>query len=218
MITSERDPAVRVHLPSSAQYVDAERWVLYVMADGELHAFVDVDAQKKVQRLHWVQFEGYLPTRPELKHTYDSAKRANLGGMDFMWTPSLWATERFARSFRVVLNLWLLTTNWLFGQGDSEGRRLSASDSPKFIFGDYILAHCTAIEPAVSPASRFNWHVRGSWVAPTARTTEFLSITKYGCTRSESWTTAVSVRSLQRICFPATLIPVTISVESVPSE
>lgn len=83
LITSERDPAVRVHLPYSAKYVGADRWVLYGMADCELHAFVDVDPQKNVQRLYWVQFEKYLPTRPELKHTYDSPRRANLGGMDF---------------------------------------------------------------------------------------------------------------------------------------
>jgi hypothetical protein len=30
-----------------------------------------------------VQFEKYLPTRPELKHTYDSPRHVNLGGMDF---------------------------------------------------------------------------------------------------------------------------------------
>jgi hypothetical protein len=83
VITSERDPAVRVHLPKSAEYLGADRWVLYGIADCELHAFVDVDAQKNVQRLYWVQFESYLPTRPELKHTYDSPKHANLGGMDF---------------------------------------------------------------------------------------------------------------------------------------
>jgi hypothetical protein len=83
VITSARDPAVRVHLPNSAEYVGADRWVLYGMADCELHAFVDVDPQKNVQRLYWVQFEGYLPTRPELKHTYDSPRHANLGGMDF---------------------------------------------------------------------------------------------------------------------------------------
>jgi hypothetical protein len=83
VITSERDPAVRVHLPKSAEYVGADRWALYGMADCELHAFVDVDAQKNIQRLYWVQFESYLPTRPELKHTYDSLKHANLGGMDF---------------------------------------------------------------------------------------------------------------------------------------
>src|SRR5438874_12601122 len=53
------------------------------MADCELHAFVDADPQKNVQRLYWVQFEGYLPTRPELKHTYDSPRIAKLGGMEF---------------------------------------------------------------------------------------------------------------------------------------
>ncbi len=44
---------------------------------------LDVDAQKNVQRLYWVQFEGYLPTRPELKHKYDSPRHADIGGMDF---------------------------------------------------------------------------------------------------------------------------------------
>lgn len=36
-----------------------------------------------VQRLDWVQFEGYLPTRPELKHRCDSPRHAKLGGVDF---------------------------------------------------------------------------------------------------------------------------------------
>ena len=83
VISSERDPDVRIHLPHSAQYVGADRWVLYGIADCELHAFVDADPQKNVQRLYWVQFEGYLPTRPELKHTYDSPRHANIGGTDF---------------------------------------------------------------------------------------------------------------------------------------
>lgn len=83
VITSERDPRVRIHLPNSAQYVGADRWVLYNMADCELHAFVDADPRKNVRRLYWVQFEGYLPTKPDLKHTYDSPRHANLGGMDF---------------------------------------------------------------------------------------------------------------------------------------
>jgi hypothetical protein len=46
VIISERDPAVRVHLPKSAEYVGADRWVLYGMADCELHAFVEVDGVK----------------------------------------------------------------------------------------------------------------------------------------------------------------------------
>jgi len=67
VITSEREPSVRIQLPESVQYVGADRWVLYGMADCELHAFVDTDhqktnRQKNVHRLYWIQFEGYLPT------------------------------------------------------------------------------------------------------------------------------------------------------------
>jgi hypothetical protein len=83
VVDSERDPKVRVHLPRSAQYIGADRWVLYDMADCELHAFVDADAGKHVRRLYWVQFEGYLATKPELQHTYDSPTHADIGGMDF---------------------------------------------------------------------------------------------------------------------------------------
>jgi hypothetical protein len=83
VVTSERDPAVRIELPKAAQYVGADRWVLYGIADCELHAFVEAEAQKNVQRLYWVQFEGYLPSRPDLRHTYDSPKHTTIGGMDF---------------------------------------------------------------------------------------------------------------------------------------
>jgi len=77
------DPALQITLPTSAQYLGAQRWVLCDMADCELHAFVDADPQKRVERFYWVQFEGHLPTRPELKHTYDSQRHANLAGLDF---------------------------------------------------------------------------------------------------------------------------------------
>ena len=83
VITSERDPAVRIEVPEQAQYVGANRFVLYRMADCELHLFVEADAQKNVQRLYWVQFEQYLASRPEMHHTYDSPKHATIGGMDF---------------------------------------------------------------------------------------------------------------------------------------
>jgi hypothetical protein len=89
VITSQRDPAVRIALPQAVQYVGADRWVLYGVADCELHTFVEADSQKNVQRLYWVQFEAYVPSRPELQHTYDSPKHAVLGGMDFYvdtWT------------------------------------------------------------------------------------------------------------------------------------
>ena len=83
VVTSDSDPAVRIELPKTAQYVGVDRWVLYAIADCELHAFVEADPEKNVQRLYWVQFEGYLPSRPDLHHTYDSPKHATIGGMDF---------------------------------------------------------------------------------------------------------------------------------------
>ena len=44
------------------QYVGADRWVLYGIADCELHAFVEADQRKNVQSLYWVQFEDLTPT------------------------------------------------------------------------------------------------------------------------------------------------------------
>jgi hypothetical protein len=83
VIISERDPKVRIELPKSVQYVGADRWVLYGIADCELHAFVEANGEQNVQRLYWVQFEGYLPTKPKLKHRYDSPRRTTIGGLDF---------------------------------------------------------------------------------------------------------------------------------------
>ena len=83
MIVSEHDPRVRIELPRSVEYVGADRWLLYEIADCELHAFVEADSQENVQRLYWVQFEGYIPSKPDLKHTYDSPTHTTIGGLDF---------------------------------------------------------------------------------------------------------------------------------------
>jgi hypothetical protein len=83
VIASERDPKVRIELPKSVQYVGADRWILLGIADCELHAFVLADEQQNAQRLYWVQFEGYVPTRPELKHQYDSPRHTTIGSLDF---------------------------------------------------------------------------------------------------------------------------------------
>ena len=83
VITSNRDPKVQIQLPESVHYVGADRWVLYSIADCELHAFVEADGQKNVQRLYWIQFEAYIPTRPDLHHTYDSPRHTIIGGLDF---------------------------------------------------------------------------------------------------------------------------------------
>jgi hypothetical protein len=108
VITSERDPKVRIRLPDSAQYAGADRWVLYDIADCELHAFVDADEHKNVRKLYWIQFEGYLPTKPELKHTYDSPQHANLGGLDFFvdtWVRTKDESTRQGSDLEHIVNL-----------------------------------------------------------------------------------------------------------------
>ena len=83
VVISDRNPKTEIRLPKAAQYVGADRWVLYGIADCELHAFVEADNQQNVQRLYWIQFEGYLASKPELHHTYDSPRHITMGGMDF---------------------------------------------------------------------------------------------------------------------------------------
>src|SRR5215831_16264874 len=82
-LTSNHDPNLQIRLPESAQYVGADRWILYDIADCELHAFVEADTQKNVQHLYWVQFEGYIPSKPDSKYQYNSPRHEKIGGMDF---------------------------------------------------------------------------------------------------------------------------------------
>lgn len=83
VLTSAREPKVKIEVPKATRYVGADRWVLYDVADCELHGFVEADANKKVTRLYWIQFEGYVPEKPDLHHTYDSPRHAQIDGMDF---------------------------------------------------------------------------------------------------------------------------------------
>lgn len=83
VVASERDPKIKIEVPKPAKYVGADRWILYGMADCEIHGYVETDDKKNVQRLYWIQFEQYIPEKPDLHHTYDSPRHAQLGGLDF---------------------------------------------------------------------------------------------------------------------------------------
>jgi hypothetical protein len=82
-LISQHDPHAQIQLPESTRYVGAERWPLYDIADCELHAFVEADSQHNVHKLYWIQFEGYLPSKPDMHHTYDSPRHLQIGGLDF---------------------------------------------------------------------------------------------------------------------------------------
>jgi hypothetical protein len=82
-VISTQDPAVRVTVPKEARYVGATRWILYDVADCEIHLFVEADATRTVKRWFWIQFEGYIPSRPELKYAPKDTRIENIGGLDF---------------------------------------------------------------------------------------------------------------------------------------
>jgi hypothetical protein len=69
VIISPNDPAASISVASPFTYVGASSFVLYGVADVELHVFVEADGAR-VKRLLWVQFEGY---RDDNTHTYDYA-------------------------------------------------------------------------------------------------------------------------------------------------
>ena len=95
-ITSQRDPAMRIELPHQAQYLGADRWVLYGVADCEIHVFVEADASKQVQRMYWIQFEQFIPSRPELQHNYKPEELTQFAGME------MYVRARFGKSDEVA--------------------------------------------------------------------------------------------------------------------
>ncbi|HWE45012.1 MAG TPA: hypothetical protein VG407_03205 [Caulobacteraceae bacterium] len=82
-VISSNDPRATLTLPARFRYLGEDRWLLGGFDDAELHLFVDADNTGTVQRLFWVQFEAYVPDRPDLHHTYDSPRHATIGGLDF---------------------------------------------------------------------------------------------------------------------------------------
>lgn len=87
-VISRRDPGVEITLPRSARYVGTDRFLLSKPTLGhtetcELYAFVEADKGRRVSKFWWVQFEGYLPSHPDLHMTYDSPRRVTIGGLDF---------------------------------------------------------------------------------------------------------------------------------------
>jgi hypothetical protein len=82
-VTSTGFPEGTIKVDDKLKYIGSDKWVLYGVADCEIHVFAETDADKNLKRLIWIQFEGYLPDKP---HTYNYDKelfRTELGGHTF---------------------------------------------------------------------------------------------------------------------------------------
>lgn len=72
---------ITVRVPRGAVYVGGDRFALYDVADCEIHVFVEADAQHRVRRLYWIQFEAYLASQPDRRYNYaDGNRRIDLRG------------------------------------------------------------------------------------------------------------------------------------------
>ncbi len=94
VLISASDPSVRITLPTQAQHVGAHRWVLYDVADCEVHVFVEADENKKVERLYWIQFEGYIPSKPDLRYDYSKDEPITIGGRQFFARPAFGESQK----------------------------------------------------------------------------------------------------------------------------
>ena len=83
VVISQNDPAVRIELPKSARYLGADRWVLYGIADCELHGFVEPTSRSRFSNSTGYSSKAIFRASLTCTTPYDSPTHATIGGMDF---------------------------------------------------------------------------------------------------------------------------------------
>jgi hypothetical protein len=81
-LSSSNVPKATLKFDKAFKYVGTQSFVLYDVANAEQHFFVDADKDKRVKRLYWIQFEGYLPSNTHT-YKYQSNKVVKIGHLDF---------------------------------------------------------------------------------------------------------------------------------------
>jgi len=77
ILLSEELPAIQIKIDPQFTYIGSTNFILYDVAHVEQHHFIVTDAQKRVQRRLWFQFEGYLD---------DNNYKYNYSGMEPLTT------------------------------------------------------------------------------------------------------------------------------------
>ena len=61
VLDSPRFPAMKFQFTPEFKYVGAQRFQMKASSDVEQHVWAETDAEKHIQRLFWLQYEGFLP-------------------------------------------------------------------------------------------------------------------------------------------------------------
>ena len=82
-LVSSSLPRVNVTVDPGFRYAGSLRFPLYGVADAEQHFFVDADADNKIRRFYWFQFEHYLPENSD-HYVYPAAPKTDISGLSFI--------------------------------------------------------------------------------------------------------------------------------------
>jgi hypothetical protein len=83
LLRSDQLPAIEIQIDPEFRYAGSTSFILYEVAHVEQHHFVVSEAERRVVRQLWFQFEGYLDDN---NHTYDysSLDTFHLNGFTFL--------------------------------------------------------------------------------------------------------------------------------------
>jgi len=83
LLLSKRLPVARFQIELQFTYIGSTSFILYDVAHVEQHHFVAANSEKRVQRLLWFQFEGYLDNNKH-KYRYSGMEAMILKGLTFL--------------------------------------------------------------------------------------------------------------------------------------
>jgi hypothetical protein len=83
ILRSEKLPAIDIQIDAEFKYAGSTSFILDEIARVEQHHFVVPDAQRRVLRQLWFQFEGYLENNKRTYH-YSGMDHLSLNGFNFL--------------------------------------------------------------------------------------------------------------------------------------
>jgi hypothetical protein len=83
ILRSEKLPAIAIRVDPAFKYVGSTSFILYEIAHVEQHHFVVAGPERRVERLLWFQFEGYLEDN-ERRYRYPPMETLSLNGFTFL--------------------------------------------------------------------------------------------------------------------------------------
>jgi hypothetical protein len=83
ILHSDKLPAVDIQIDPAFKYVGTTSFILHDIAHVEQHHFIVADGERRIERLLWFQFEGYLDNN-QRKYRYPDMESMTLNHLTFL--------------------------------------------------------------------------------------------------------------------------------------